>query len=407
VRLDAAVVGGGIAGLACAVRLVDAGRSVCVLERSDAVGGRVRTDLVDGFRVDRGFQVLPTAYPEAAALLDYPALDLRPFYPGALVRAAGRFHRVADPFRHPVDAVRSAFSPVGTLGDKLRLLRLRRRARAGNPESLFARPQTTTVDLLRASGLSDAMIESFLRPFLSGVFLERELATASGSFEFVWRMFSAGDAALPAHGMGRIPEQLAGRLPAGTVRVGAAASAVDAHSVTLASGERVEAAAVVVATDGAAAAALTGDVAAPPVHAACTLSFAAARSPLSEPILVLNGEGTGPITTLCVPSDVSPAYAPEGSALVSAGTVGTAPDPSAVVDQLTDWFGPEARTWRLLRVDRIPAALPAYPPGSPAPGDLPIRLPSGVFVCGDHREHPSLNGALASGRRAAEAVLGR
>ncbi len=400
------IVGGGVAGLACAVQLAEEGRTVRVLEASDAVGGRVRTDLLDGFRLDRGFQILNTAYPEAQRLLDYPALDLNAFYPGALVRVGGRFERVADPFRRPADALRNVGAPVGTLVDKLRLLRLRRRARAGPLGDLFRRPQTTTIAYLRENGLSDTVIERFLRPFLSGVFLERDLDTASGSFEFVWRMFSAGDAALPALGIGEIPAQLAARLPARSIRTDARVVAVDAGSATLASGERIEGQAVVIATDGVAAASLTPEVERPRTREAHCLYFAAERSPLSEPILVLDGEGGGLITTLCVPSDVSTAYAPAGSALVSVSVVqpggaGAGDLAEAVRGQLVDWFGEAARTWKLLRSYRIPDALPVQLPESPAPSTQPARLPSRIFVCGDHREHPSLNGALASARRAA------
>ena len=406
---DVIIVGGGISGMACATHLVDAGASVCILEASDAVGGRIRTDHLDGFLLDRGFQVMPTAYPEAQRLLDYAALDLQAFYPGALVRLRGRFERIADPFRRPIDALRHLAAPVGTPADKIRLLGLRRRTRAGSIEGLFRRPQTTTLDHLRANGLSHDVIEHFLRPFLAGVFLERALETASGSFEFVWRMFSAGDTTLPRHGMGEIPAQLAARLPEGSIRTSERVAGVDARSVTLASGERLEAEVVVVATGGADAAGLAQEITPPRTHEARCFYFAAERSPLCEPILVLNGDDSGPITTLCVPSDVSPAYSPPGWALVSASVV----DPSgvshrglaqAVRAQLVDWFGESADTWRLLRSYAIPEALPAYIPGAPVPSTQPARLASGVFVCGDHREHPSLNGALASARRAAELI---
>ena len=379
-----------------------------MLEAADAAGGRVRTDRVDGFLLDRGFQILPSAYPEAQRLLDYTALDLHAFYPGALVRVGGRFERFADPFRRPLDALRTARAPVGTLSDKVRLLALRRQVRAGSIEDVFRRRQTSTAARLRAAGLSDGVIERFFRPFLSGVFLEPDLETASDSFEFVWRMFSAGDAVLPAQGMEEIPRQLVARLPAGSVRTHAQVVAVDAGSATLASGERVEAGAVVLAVDGSAASALSGEIERPSMREAHCLYFAAERSPLSEPILVVNGEGRGPITTLCVPSDVSPAYAPAGSALVSVSVVGAvAGDPeltSAVSEQLAEWFGEPARTWRHLSSYRIPEALPARLPGSPPPSTQPARLASGLFVCGDYREHPSLNGALASGRRTAAAI---
>ena len=196
--MSVAVVGAGLAGLACARQLAQAGIPFVVLEASEEVGGRVCTDRVDGFLLDRGFQALLTAYPEAERLLDYELLELGELYPGALVRVGGRFHRVADPFRRPRDAVSAFFSPVASLRDYPRLARLRGRARTGTVESLFARRETTAVDLLRRLELSSDLIERFFRPFLGAVFLERQLATSSRMVDFAIRMFSLGATALPA-----------------------------------------------------------------------------------------------------------------------------------------------------------------------------------------------------------------
>ena len=404
------IVGGGLAGLACGDLLVQAGQRVLVLEREASPGGRVRTDRTGGFLLDRGFQVLLTAYPEARRRLDYAALRLRSFYHGALVWTGRGLHRVADPLRHPRDAAASLAGPVGTTLDKLRILGLRRRAGAGSVADLFRRPDTTTITALRSLGFSNALIDLFLRPFLGGIFLERELATSSRMLDFVVRMMAEGDVSLPAAGMGAISDQLAARLPPGALRPGAAVARVDPDSVTLETGERIGARAVVVATEGDVAARLTGRIAAPPARAATTVYYAADRSPVGGPYLILNGVGVGPVNSLCVPSDVAPTYAPHGQALVSASLIGLPAADDAALDadirsQLRRWFGTQVDGWRHLRTYRIPWALPDQAPPALEPAERRVQLDGRLFVAGDHRDTGSIHGALVSGRRAAEAVL--
>ena len=205
---DAIVVGAGLAGLACANELNQRGVSVRVLEASDAPGGRARTDVVDGFLLDRGFQVLLTAYPEAQRMFDYDALALGRFQPGAIVWADERFHHVADPWRVPSHALATALASVGTLSDKLKVAQLRRDVTRPSLEAILAAPESTTRDFLHHHGFSRQITERFFQPFLSGIFLEDKLVTSSRMFEFVFRMFSQGEAALPARGMEGLAKQL-------------------------------------------------------------------------------------------------------------------------------------------------------------------------------------------------------
>ena len=409
VDCDAIVIGAGLAGLSCARRLAGGGLDVRVLEASDGVGGRVRTDDCNGFQLDRGFQVLLTAYPEAPEVLDYTALDLRPFYAGALTRAAGGFHRLADPWRHPWDALRGLFAPVGGLRDKLRVAGLRRRVLSRELHQLFAGSEQSSIAFLRTFGFSDAMIERFFRPFFSGVFLESELQTSSRMLQFVFAMFAAGDAALPAAGMEAIPRQLAARLPADRIRLKAEATRIDGTAVWLASGERLQARAIVVATDGPAAARLVEGLPSPASRSVTCVYFAAEKPPIDEPILVLGADGDGPVNNMCVPSVVAPSYAPAGAALISASVVGMPATSDAslereIRDQLAGWFGSAVERWEHLRTYRIAHALPVIEPRwTPGP-DRPIQVRPGTYLCGDHRESPSIQGAMASGRRAAEHV---
>jgi len=408
---DVIVVGAGIAGLCCARELHAAGHDVLVLERGDAPGGRVRTDEVDGFLLDRGFQVLLTAYPEARRVLDYERLGLRPFVSGAVIRRGGRSMRIADPFRYPFTALESLRGAPGSIPDKLRLARLRSRLSRASLNELLTAPQTTTADALRLEGFSPELVDAFFRPFLGGIFLDPSLETSSRLFAFVFKLFAEGEAVLPAGGMRAIPLQLAEGLPEATLRFGTAVESAGPEEVFLAGGERLTASAVVVATDGPEAARLTGAVEAPAPRAVTTLHYAAERSPVGEPVLVLDGDGRGPVNDLCVPSDVAPSYAPPGAALVSATVLGIPPLSDAAIDgavrdQLRGWFGAQVEGWRLLRVLRIPFALPAQPPAAVATAERAVRLRGGLFVCGDHRDTASIQGAMVSGRRAAAAVRG-
>jgi phytoene dehydrogenase-like protein len=388
---------------------VEVGRSFQIVEAADAVGGRVRTDLVDGYRIDRGFQILLTAYPEAQCHLDYTALRLKPFARGALIRFGGRFHRLADPRRDPLRGVASLFGAVGTIGDKWKILDLESKLRKFKPEELFEQPEGLTLDLLRWNGFSEAMIERFFRPFLGGIFLERDLVTSARMFRFVFRMFADGDAAVPADGMGAIPEQMARRLPEHSLRLAAPVEGVGPGYVTLRSGETLTAKAVVVAADGESAARLLGWDRPKPARAVTCLSFAAAESPLKEPILVLNAEPDGPVNNLAVMSDVAPTYAPAGRALVSASVLGDPAESDADLEtrvrrQLTAWFDERVAAWTHLRTDRIRYALPDQTAPALDPARRPVRAAPGLYVCGDHRDDASINGALHSGWRAAQAV---
>ena len=402
------VVGAGLAGLCCARRLHERGVPVSVLEASDGVGGRVRTDLVDGFLLDRGFQVLLTAYPEARSQLDFRGLELHRFEPGALVRTGGRTVRVSDPLRRPRAALGTALAPVGSPLDKLKLVRFRHRITSVPVPGLFRSPDMTARQALEAEGFSARMIDRFFAPLFGGVLLDRTLSASRRQFDFVFRMFAVGDVVLPTRGMGAIPEQLAGRLPDGMVELNTPVESVSEGEVVLRSGERRPARAVVVAADGPSAARLLGLPDPGSVPATCVY-FAAAEAPVHEPMIMLDGDGTGPVNNLCVPSAVVPTYAPPGQSLVSAAVLGDQKDDEDLVEavraQLTGWFGEAVRGWRHLRTYVIEHAQPPQPPGRLEPPERPVRIRPGLYAAGDHLDNASINGAMASGRRAAEAVL--
>lgn len=402
------IVGAGLAGLACGLALEGKGIPFRILEASDGPGGRVRTDEMDGFLLDRGFQVYLTAYPEGKRVLDYDALKFGRFASGALVRFNGKFHRVMDPWREPFSALSSILNPVGSMKDKLLVARLRASAMAGTPEQLLLRPEKTSLQALIEFGFSTNMIDRFFKPFFGGIMFDAQLRVSSRMLEYVFRMMASGDTVLPAAGMGAIPAQLAAKLPVSSIQYGMRVSTVTERGVVLEDGAALEGRAVVVATEGPEAVRLLPRLARVQSRKAITVYFAIeGASPVQDPMVVLNGNLEWPIQNCCVPSVVCPSYAPEGMHLMSVTVLGDSQQEDAnlvalVRGQLTRWYGLEAKRWKFLRLYRLQHAHPI--PTPPTVAEQPLQLENGVFICGDHRFFPSIQAALENGRHAGEAV---
>jgi len=400
------VVGAGLAGLSCARHLASAGADVTIIEASDGVGGRVRTDTVDGFRLDRGFQVLLRAYPELHRQLDVDALNLCTFDPGALIRHDTGFSRVADPFRAPRALPATLWAALRGRGvtpaDLLRLGLLRRDLRSIHPARLLSRPETATIDRLSARGFSTTAIETFFGPLVGGIQLDPTLTTSSRMFDVILRMLLDDNAGVPATGMSAVSDALAAPIM-DKVRLDEPVVSVSPHKVSTRDGE-YRGDAIVIATDGPAAARLIG-IDDPGSRPAAAVHFAAPRAPSPTRSIVLDHRG--PARNVAIMSNVAPSYAPSGHTLVTAAVPGVADTTrvdTEVQSQLARWWGPEVMTWDVLRVDVIPHGQPIQAPVfSPK---KPVRLDDGLFVCGDHRDTGSIQGAMYSGRRCAEAVIG-
>ncbi len=414
-QAEVIVVGAGLAGLTCAVELVSAGVDVLLLEASDAVGGRVRTDEYEGFLLDHGFQVLLTGYPTAKKYLDYEALDLKEFYPGAIIRMGAQAEKMADPFRRPIDGLKTLMSPVGSAGDKVRIGQMRTQMIGRSLNKIYQGPGTTSIEWLREEGYSEEFITQFFKPFYGGVMLDRELETSHKMLAFTYKMFAAGDTSVPAKGMGQISEQLADRVGRERIRLGARVARLlegAGRGVELESGELIHANQVVIATDQDFAREQIDTLPKNTWRGVRCVYFAAPESPEEEAILVLNGRDEGVVNNLCVMSQVSEHYAPKGQALVSVAVLGEglkmeeAELIDAVTSQLSEWYGEDVvKSWRHLRTYDIPHGQPDQSGGKLDEVMREVRVNEGLFVCGDHRETASIEGAMHSGERAARAVL--
>ncbi len=402
--VDVVVVGAGLAGLAAARVVQRAGRSVLVVEASDAVGGRVRTDVVDGFQLDRGFQVVLTAYPELERQLDLGALDFRRFDPGSLIWLGKRFYKVADPMRMPTSVVQSALAPIGSVADKARLAMLLRTLRRSDPQSLLRGVDITTLEALHSRHFSEKMIDRFFRPLIGGIQLDPSLTASRRMFDVILRCLAVGDSAVPSGGMSAIPEQLATKLEPGTVALNTRIVQLASGSVTTSSGDVVRAKRVVVATDGPAAVSLL-DLAPVGSRSVSCVWFATQRAPMTNKLIVLDGTGEGPALNVAIMTNVAPEYGQRGWALIAAACpTATGVDlETRVRAQLRGWWGAQVDGWRHLRTNVIVHGQPDHQP--PFHPKRSVALGEGIFVCGDHRDTPSIQGAMYSGRRCGQAVL--
>lgn len=403
---DIIVVGAGLAGLAAARQLSEHGIDVLVLETADDVGGRVRTDEVDGLLLDRGFQLYNPAYPEAARVLDHAALDLQPFVPGVIAITPRGPVRLGDPRRRPRWAPDALTSASGSLAGKLRFARYAWRASRTSAGELANATDVSAEVTLRSAGIDDVLLETVLRPFLAGVFLEDRLATSRRFLDLVLTSFVRGIPSVPAAGMGAIPHQLHDRLPEGTVRLGSGVRSVDDGLVRTDEGE-LTARAIIVATDPPTAATLLPGLDVPEGRAVTTWYYVADGDPslLTGGDAVLVVGGAGPVLNTVVLTHAARDYASGGRALVSASALGVRDDAASELEvraQLAVMYGVSTQAWEPVRAYAIPYALPAMLP--PLDIHRPVALSEWLFVAGDHRDTGSIQGAMVSGRRAADAA---
>ena len=417
-QADVVIVGAGVAGLSAAHRLTSAGVRTAVLEAAPWVGGRMSTEKVDGFRLDRIGQLLSTAYPELRLAPGLDALVLRCFAPGVLLHSDGRHHRAgavpsaggARGALHTVRALasapRGATPPwVPSLVDQARLGTALARLAAMPVEQLLARPESPAAQALTARGVPARTIDGFLRPLLAALLCDPELTTSSRCADLALRAFAAGRLCVPEGGAETLPELLARTLPPGTVHTGVRVTSVSTNAVTTAEHGEIRCRAVLLATDARAAADLLPGLRVPDFHRLTVVHHTMDEPPATGASLLLDADRGGPFAHTAFVSAVDPSRAPAGRALVASTVLGPPPPDldTAVRTHLARLYGTSTRRWETLAVHHTPDAVPAMRP----PHDLrrPVRLLAGLYVCGDHRDTSTVQGALHSAHRATTAIL--
>jgi len=404
-RHDVVVIGAGLAGLACATHLTRAGVDVVVLEASDAVGGRVRTDMVDQMLLDRGFQLLNPAYPALAGVVDLDALSLCSFEAGVVIAYEQGRTVLADPRRSFADLAASCDRATGTVRSKLRLARYVARTLPHGGRRIADRPDVPYGRALAEAGVEGYLSQRVLFPFLAGVLGEDRQESSRVFVDLLLRTFARGIPALPTGGMQSLPNQLARGLPAGAVATGQRVVRVRPGRVRTADAE-LAASCVVIAADPETGTQLAG-LPTPQMRALTTFYHRAAISPTSRKLLHIDGDRRGPVVNSAVVSDVSPQYCVSG-ALIATTVLGSHTDAAtanAVQAQLALIYGVDTSRWELVATYAIPHALPAML--SPLMPRQSVACGDGVYIAGDHRDTASIQGALVSGHRTAVAVLGQ
>jgi phytoene dehydrogenase-like protein len=404
------IIGAGISGLTAAVYLHQKGFKVQILEASDRAGGRIKTDIVEGFRFDRGFQVLLTEYPETKALLDYQKLNLKRFLPGATVLYDGGQFEIADPFRRPSALLATLFAPVGSLKDKINTFFLKNKLIKITIPEVFKQPEMDTISQLKKYGFSPKMIDRFYKPFFSGIFLENDLKTSSNMFDFVMKMFSEGDAAIPALGMEEIPNQLVAMLPANSIQYNVKVFAIENNKIICENGTTFEANKIIIASEAIGIASKYISKTKQNFHQVTNVYFEAKIAPNKKAVVVLNASSNKKwAINLTVLSNISNKYAPEGKVLISVSYNGIpAIDDATLAEnmktELKQWYGNQVDDWKLLKTYRINYALPNQEKVTNEVVNSEIKINENLFICGDHLMNGSINAAMKSGRIVAELI---
>jgi phytoene dehydrogenase-like protein len=400
---DLVIIGGGIAGIAAALKAEKHGLKIALIESSSRLGGRIKTDHHDGFLLDHGFQVLLTEYQKVQELVSLESLHLAHFKPGALITNDSDTFRITDPLREPSSLFQAALSPVGNLSDKLKIWKLNKELASSENASLFHGSQNT-LEFLREYGFSKTIIENFFRPFFGGIFLERELRTNASMFRFVFKCFGKGHASLPKNGMEALPKALEMQLKTTDIKLNSKVVRLDQEPIVeLSDGSTLKSAKVIVACDPKnLIPQLDKRV---DYKSTVTMYFSGADSLKSmNSYIGLDARDESTINNYCRLDEVQNSYAPRGKSLWCVTLRDSKSAEHSVLKNLSELINCAPQDLLHLKTYEIAQALPVIE----APMfDLPpeqTQITSHVHLAGDYLVNASIDGALRSGWSAAEAV---
>jgi phytoene dehydrogenase-like protein len=400
------IIGAGISGLIAAKVLEENGYNTTIIEATNRPGGRVKTDIVDGFQLDRGFQVLLSEYPAAKKHLDYNELELQNFGSGAVIFTNGRQKTIGDPLRDLSLLFPTIFSGIGNLVDKLKILKLNNKLKSKNINDIFETPEKTTKQYLQDFGFSEDIISKFFCPFFTGIFLETELETSSRMFEFVFKMFAEGTALMPKQGIEAIPRQIASNLKSTIFKYNKKVNAVSENTITLESGEEIKSDYTIV----------TGDIESiikdkkvkPVTWKSCTnIYFTCSKKLHSKPLIGLVANKNSLVNNVFYHNSLQTGQKGKGELLsvtiVKKHKLSNKALISAVKDELKTLCGISDLTY--LKMYNIPKALPHLTNLSYTKVPKTTHLDKAIFIAGDAQINGSLNAAMLSGELAAKGVL--
>lgn len=404
------IIGAGVAGLSAAINLHRKGYNIQIIEATDRAGGRIKTDIVNGFRLDHGFQVLLTSYPETKSLLNYNALRLKSFLPGAKVMYDGGMFDIADPFRRPLATIATILAPVGSLKDKINTFVLKiKLLRKGIP-AIFKQSQQSTLLQLKDYGFSEKMINTFYKPFFSGIFLEDDLKTPNRMFDFVMKMFSEGDAAIPELGMEEIPKQMVGMLPQNCITYNSKVLKIENNTAICDNGQSFEADKIIIATEATGFVHKYIDTTKTNCHSVTNIYFEADKAPTLEAVVILNASVNKKyVNNITVLSNVSSYYAPKGKVLLSVSVNGLFTEndielSNLMKTEIEPWFY-EAKNWKFIKCYRINYGLPNLETLTDDAKPSQFKVNNQLYICGDYLLNGSINAAIKSGRLVAETIV--